>query len=151
MPKISYRQSDSAGLVKINTFSNPGAGANLAYTHPNVVGSRTMWEIICLRFVLTTDATVATRTVILSHGSGGVTVANRISSVTQLLGLGYTYFFDPNWPLVSGLTGGFNIVHSNLFKTCIMPGDTLVTAITNLQAADVLNQITALVREWIID
>lgn len=151
MPKVSYRQSDSAGLVKLNTFSNPGAGANLSYTHPTTVGSRTMWEIICLRFVLTTDATVPVRTVILSHGSGGVTVANRISSQTQAASLAYTYFFDPNWPLVSGLTGGFNIVHSNLFRTFIMPGDTLITAIVGLVAGDVLNQISALVREWIID
>lgn len=112
-----------------------------------------MFRLLALRLTFTTSAVVATRTMQIAHrgASAGADTANRILNRTQTASTAFDYYFDQTWPLDTDLSGGFNVMHNNLFDVYVMPADILKTTVVNLQAGDTITSIIGLIREWIID
>ncbi len=120
---------DTLGFPMTTSLTNPAPGANMSYTVP----SRTQSEVRAIKIRFTTDATVATRRMILRINPGGSLVFEYVCTITQAASLVYDYVFAPFGApeVLAGTT-----VMCPIPILPLSPLDVIATAITNIQAAD---------------
>lgn len=132
------------GHVRLISVPAPGAGLNFTYT----VETNTRIRLIGVRFLLTTAVTVANRLIrIIIAESGGNRFAVHEFALAQIASLANNYLFGINLPVrYTALNGGdFEIP---VLAVELLQGSTIATSITNIQAGDVISNITIDVEEW---
>ena len=136
------------GNYEVITFADPAAGAEFSYTVP--AGER--FEIIALRIRLTTAVAVANRAVHLRFRDASANVIyGSVSNVNQTASFIGEYNFGSGLGTVGELSTQEFEAYGPMPKGFIMlPGWTIVTVTSNIQAADQWNGTTsfALVRRF---
>lgn len=113
----------------IETPSDPGAGTNLSYTVPSL----SLFDVSVVKFRFITSSAVANRQVVLRLNSGGVMCYEFVCATVQTASLTYDYVFSASG-VVEVLTG--TTVHCPIPIIPLWGAANIVTAITNIQAAD---------------
>lgn len=127
------------GFFRYDTVASPGAGNNFTYTAPNGV----LRCVQSVRFVFSAGAAVADRYAILQVKNQGSTVTvTAFSQVAITAAAVNACYFDINGPDTTMQDLPARTVNrDNLPPIWLLPGDTLGSAIANLQALDTITQI----------
>jgi len=132
----------SSSAYRWVTVNNPGAGLIFTYTHP--AGTLAICDAI--RFVFSTDANVANRTVGIAQSSGAIVVLRRWDTVVIAAGASVELYWDESWRLAA--TATFNNHNINFPAMILSPGDTIASAAVNLQVGDTFTIIRLRLREF---
>ena len=134
------------GRPRLVTITNPAAGANFTQT----VETNSIWVVQSLKFVLTTDANVATRVINITLSTPTLLMLTLGHQFTQAASLGVTYNLCWNHPEVNASPGG----QVNRYfppRYFLNEGDIIASSITNIQATDAFTLIQLRVLEWLIE
>lgn len=128
---------------RIITPENPGAGLGFTLT-PEGGGH---WLIRTLRFTLVSDATVATRAVMLDVTNGNTPYSRMSASATQVAALTRVYS-GQNGSQADAAIGAHIPLRLPLDGIWLPQGHSLVVGVENIQAADQISAIAAHVFEF---
>lgn len=134
---------DGAGLWRILNGTDPAPGVEVSESVP----LRTRWRVAGLSATLTTDATVATRTVRFRINTAGAEVYRAASSITQTASQVIRYLFTDGVPF-SSLAAELSVVPIPR-QAVLVEGHVLATATLNLQAGDDWSSVRLWVEDWI--
>lgn len=135
---------EGAGYVYTRVGTNPAAGATIAETVPD----NARWELQSLRIILTTDATVANRQIVIILGDAIRTLLQIIGSATQPASTTYTYECAQGMPFTGALAQ--TIVPLPLPRAFELgPTDRILVGGFNLQAGDDFAAPVLRIREWL--
>lgn len=135
---------DSGGALRSITGTNPAAGAEISETVPT--GAR--WELIAIKFTLTTSATVANRLVSLTLDDGVNIFC--ISGGNQSEPASTVFVYSWSEGLAGGLVTPTNAISFSLPNPNRLPAGARIRTQTGaIQAGDQYSAVQYLVREWI--
>jgi hypothetical protein len=135
---------DGGGALRSITAAVPGAGAEISEAVP----TNARWELIALKFLLTTSVGVANRVVRLALDDG-TNIFYQVSTATnQAASLGVTYSAAQGVPFFAFAADSFDLLPlpDNIR---LGPGMRWRTVTNQIQVADQYSAIFYLVREWI--
>lgn len=149
MPVTPFAPEQVGRPVRLSP-ADPSAGNNLIVTVPASPDGGTLYKLDSIRFRVVTSGTAANRDVgVEIRDSGGSTIvvsAYPPSGTPQTA----TQTRDYNW--VRGLPVHEifipNLRSLWLFDAWALPGESIRTAITNIQAGDQISAVIIAVREW---
>ena len=118
----------------LQQIANPAAGANFLLNN----NANIRIQFVCIKFTLTTDATVATRTVTIIIDDGTNTILQLSSATTLTASLSQTYTFVAGYPIRDTTT---TVIEPMPLNFEIMRYHRLRSAITNLQAGDQISNV----------
>lgn len=131
-PVATYR-------ITTANIATPAAGAQAA----QVVPDGQIWELESVRIVLTTDATVANRTVnVAIYNSAGTATLWTGSDILHTASQGATYYFAPSARQSASFAIGGFAVSPLPYPITLTSGDEIRTRTINMQAGDQLSSIT---------
>lgn len=119
------------GTLKVILTENPDAGDS-QLTHTVPIGLR--WNILSIRMVLTTEETVADRTVRISFGDSARTYFKNVSGAVQTATSAKEYFFVPGYGFQEtsfDLNGDIRIALPS--ELTMIAGDIMTVGATNFQ------------------
>lgn len=120
----------------------PAAGANFTFT----VTASQVWEIFGVRALLTTSATVATRTYSIIFDDGTNVIFRHEASLTQAASLAYGYSSNNVGALWTPITNNVYLVP--IPQLMLPAGGRIRSQVTNIQAGDTLTECTVLYRQY---
>lgn len=129
------------GNIFARAIASPAVGTNLSTAIP----AGRIWRILSLRFLFTTDATVANRRVVVTLRAPVVgEFCAHVSNGTQVASLTLTYnFFSSLQNLQLG-----SIQMGSIGPQIMLPGHFIETEIQLLQAGDQISEVALYVEEW---
>ena len=136
---------DGPGVIRSITGTDPAAGAEVSETVP----TNARWQLMGLRFVLTTDATVANRQPMILFDDGVSTFASVTGNNSQAASTATSYYGQVGTVSVGALTNGLNFVLP--YPLTLMGGFRVRTQTTAIVAGDNYGAPILLVEEWIED
>ena len=137
-------EAEGAGAIVSVTGTTPGAGAEISETVP----SNARWELLSIKYSLTTSATVATRnTSLLADDGSNVFWQGTQSGSGQAASLTYQYCHFPGATQVAGQS--VIDIFASPTGLQLTAGFRLRTNTLNLQAGDQYTAPQYLVREWL--
>lgn len=143
-PGEPYRRStDGPGFFRRVTGADPAAGANISIEVP----SNARWRPVALEAELVTDATVANRRFILrAERTGGFRIFTSAADAVQTASQSIRYNTG-HWGESGGNRDGIVLVNwpEHVY---LVPFDTLVSEVVNLQAGDNFGAPVIYVEEW---
>lgn len=132
------------GSIRSITGTTPAAGANISESVP----ANAKWRFIAMTFTLVTSVAVANRVVLVQFGAAGLPFVNCGPSTVQAASISNPYMVG---------AGLLNLPASSLVINIAVPlsilltaGQTITTAVANIQAADQLSAPQYEVEEWLI-
>lgn len=141
---IQSSSVDCAGLVTTTASGVPAAGADISVTVP----ANTKWRFIAMRALLTSSATVATRTPFLTFDDGVNIFCDVFPVATQPAGVQVT------WSWADGIAQQNTSVAAASAATprqlLLGPGYRIRTATSGLQSGDQWNAAVILIEEWLL-
>ncbi len=133
------------GKILVITGTNPGLGVEVSETVP----ANVHWEVFAVRLLLTTDATVQTRTVHLVIQDSASSLIDIISANTQVASLSRNYTFATYTdPIDQQATN--DLLTSFPRKVYLPTGFRIVTQTTGFQAGDNWSAPFFHVEQWIV-
>lgn len=135
---------DTRVATRAITGTDPAAGVEISETVP----TNARWRLVAFRFVFTTSATVATRTVQLEFRNAGVPVLFINSVASQTAGLIHEYIYFIGAPYALDVLGGDHLAPLPE-GAWLGAGDRIDTNTSNLQAGDNFEAPRLVVEEWI--
>ncbi len=130
------------GRIFVLTPGNPAAGENLIITVPD----RRRWRVLTIRFLFTTDATVANRYIGLNIKDNSLVITGVVGETAQTASLAWTH----NYSLQPVKQFQYaTISQSPLPPLTLIAGHVIRTSIDSLQAADQISDSILLIEEWI--
>lgn len=144
MNNISILPPNFGKIITV-TPANPAAGANFSFAVP----VHTVILPISFFCILTTDATVTTRTMMITSFDGASNTFHTPASYNQTAGLAISYSMQAGNNLIpTAAAFGYQLINmSNL--NYLRFGDVFQTAVSNLQAGDQLSATRIKYMQWI--
>jgi len=136
--------SDTPGVIRAVTGTNPAAGAEITETVPT--GAR--WRVVSIGATLVTDGTVATRRASLTYDDGATVFFRSAQVQTQLASVTRRYTWAAGLP-VETIISAEAAVAGLPVGGILTGGMRILTATESLQAADDWGAPLLLVEEWI--
>jgi hypothetical protein len=129
--------------LAVKTQANPAPATEFTVTVP---GDK-YWVVRALRFVLQTDATVATRTCRIALDDGTTTVFVSFNDVGQSASITSDYSLAPGAGQSAASVASSTARVSSIPPIVLPPGSRIRSVTTNKQAADQFSAIALLVEE----
>ena len=130
------------------TVTGPAAGAEWSQTVP----PGQLWEILEVRYLFVTDATVVNRTINIRMMNGGSVMVQVGNPTYQMGGLTRAYRWMTNFPLFINQVGNANTPNEMQGplpdKIIVADGDTILSSTGNLQPGDAYSGIDMIFRRY---
>ena len=126
----------------VTATAAPAAGSNFTFT----VTAAQVWEIFGVRALLTTSATVATRTYSVMIDDGTNVILRHEAALSQAASLAYGYSSNAVGALWTPITNNVYLVP--IPPLMLAAGSRVRSNVTNIQAGDVLSECVILYRQY---
>jgi hypothetical protein len=140
---------DGSGALVVEAFGGPGGGASAVLACP--AGQRRL--VHSVNFIFTTDANVATRTVLLTRTITTSIYQGSRPLSTQAASLVHQYIFQPSylWTSILGWPAGINATQLNILPLNFWWYNALPICLVaaNIQAGDQFTDIFVLYERWL--